>query len=297
MTYSIVARDPQTGAFGVAVQSHWFGVGAIVPWARPGAGAVATQSVAEVGYGPRGLDRLADGAGAEDLVRELVAGDPGAPFRQLGVVDRMGSAHAYTGRSCIPFASHQCGEGFTCQANIMLRDTVPGAMATAYTASLELPFGDRLLAALDAAEGEGGDMRGRQSAALLIVPATGDPWTIDADLRVDDDPDPLAELRRLLVLRRAYALADEGDELTARGKLDEAAAAYAEALEYAPDNAELQFFAGIGAAQAGDVERGIAQIRAAIAANPGLGELARRVPEELAPGAERLRAALGDDPV
>lgn len=295
MTYSIVARDPETGAYGVAVQSHWFGVGAIVPWAQAGAGAVATQSIAEVAYGPRGLARLEDGAGATDVVRELVAGDPAAAFRQVGVVDRAGLSCAYTGESCIPFASHVLGEAFACQANIMARDTVPAAMATAYEAAGAQPFGDRLLAALDAAEAEGGDIRGRQSAALVIVPPSGEPWERDVDVRVDDDPEPLAELRRLLVLRRAYALADQGDTLAGLGRMDEAARAYAEALTYAPDNPELRFFAGIGAARAGDVEAGLAQIREAIAANPGLGELARRVPEELAPGSSQLRTMLDDD--
>jgi uncharacterized Ntn-hydrolase superfamily protein len=295
VTYSIVARDPATGAFGVAVQSHWFGVGSIVPWVQPGAGAVATQSIPELRHGPEGLHAMARGGDAEEVLRDLVAADPAEAYRQVGIVDRNGRAHAFTGASCIPHAGQATGEGYACQANMMERDTVPAAMAAAFEPGEGKPFGDRLLAALDAAEAEGGDVRGRQSAALVIAPAAGEPWERNADLRVEDHPDPVAELRRLVGLRRAYALADTGDALSGAGRLDEAARAYADAAAAAPGNAELRFFAGLGAAQAGDLDAGVAQVREAIEANPRLAELLRRVPADMAPAApavrERLEAA------
>ena len=295
MTYSIVARDPATGAFGVAVQSHWFSVGSIVPWVQPGAGAVATQSIPELRHGPDGLYAMARGGDAEEVLRDLVAADPAEAYRQVGIVDRNGRARAFTGASCIPHAGQATGEGYACQANMMERDTVPVAMAAAFEAGEGKLFGDRLLAALDAAEAEGGDVRGRQSAALVIAPAAGEPWERNADLRVEDHRDPVAELRRLVGLRRAYALADTGDALSGAGRLDEAALAYADAAALAPGNAELRFFAGLGAAQARDLDAGVAQVREAIEANPRLAELLRRVPADMAPAApavrERLEAA------
>ncbi|MFL5835284.1 MAG: DUF1028 domain-containing protein [Solirubrobacteraceae bacterium] len=292
MTYSIVARDQATGEFGVAVQSHWFGVGSIVPWLRPGAGAVATQSIPELRHGPESLHAMAGGGDAGEVLRDLIADDPAEAYRQVGIVDRNGQARAFTGASCIPHAGQATGDGYTCQANMMERDTVPAAMAAAFEAGEGKPFGDRLLAALDAAEGEGGDVRGRQSAALVIAPADGEPWERDADLRVEDHPDPLVELRRLLGLRRAYALADTGDALSGAGRLEEAARAYADAAAAAPGNAELRFFAGLGAAQAGDLDAGVAQVRAAIEGNPRLAELLRRVPADMAPAAPAVRERL-----
>jgi uncharacterized Ntn-hydrolase superfamily protein len=228
---------------------------------------------------------MAEGGDAEEVLRDLVAGDPAQAFRQVGIVDRKGQARAFTGASCIRFAGHTVGDGYACQANMMERDTVPGAMATAFVNSVGRPFADRLLAALDAAEAEGGDVRGRQSAALVIAPADGAPWELDADVRVEDHPDPLAELRRLVGLRRAYALADAADALSGDGKLEDAARAYADAADAAPGSAELRFFAGLGAAQAGDLDGGVAQVRAAIERNPRLAELLHRVPAEMAPAA------------
>jgi uncharacterized Ntn-hydrolase superfamily protein len=292
VTYSIVARDPATGAFGVAVQSHWFGVGSIVPWAQPGSGAVATQSIPEPRHGPEGLHAMASGGDAEEVLRDLLAGDPAEAYRQVGIVDRKGLSRAFTGASCIPHAGQVTGDGYACQANMMERDTVPATMAAAFEAGEGKPFGDRLLAALDAAEAEGGDVRGRQSAALVIAPADGEPWERDADLRVEDHPDPVAELRRLVVLRRAYALADTGDALSGAGRLDEAARAYADAAAAAPSNAELRFFAGLGAAQAGDLDAGASQVRDAIEANPRLAELLWRLPADMSPAASAVRERL-----
>src|SRR5947209_882396 len=171
-TYSIVARDPDTLELGVAVQSHWFSVGAVVPWLRPGVGAVATQSIPVPGGGPRLLEQL-EGMGARDALRLLLASDDESEVRQVGVVDARGEAAAHTGAGCIPFAGDAHGDGWTCQANMMATDAVWGAMAEAYTGASGA-FAERLVAALDAGEAAGGDVRGRQSAALVVAPPEGE---------------------------------------------------------------------------------------------------------------------------
>src|SRR3954471_17314870 len=211
-TYSIVARDPETGELGGAVQSHWFSVGSLCVWARPGIGAVATQSVVEPAYGPNALDRLADGIRAPQALGELLAADPLAAVRQVAVVDAHGGLSAHTGQDCIPHAGHVTGEHHSAQANMMARETVPQAMSEAF-ANATGPLSERLFSALEAAEGEGGDVRGRQSAALVVVGPEGEPWRRNVDLRVEDHAEPLSELRRLLTLQRAYDLAGAADEL------------------------------------------------------------------------------------
>jgi uncharacterized Ntn-hydrolase superfamily protein len=292
-TYSIVARDAATGELGVAVQSHWFSVGSVVAWARPGVGAVATQSVAEIAHGPNALDRLADGLDAPGAIEAVLASDELARFRQLGVVDARGNAASHTGEGCIPHAGDAGGEGFACQANIMATTTVPSAMAAAYSAA-EGDLAARLLAALDAAEAEGGDLRGRQSAALLVVPAAGEPWRTRFDVRVDDSDAPLGELRRLLNLARAYELAERGDALLAKGEQAEARRCYIEAAEMAPEADELAFWAGVGVA-ADDLQRGAELVRRAAARKPAWLTLLERLPAELEPMAPKLREALGRD--
>jgi uncharacterized Ntn-hydrolase superfamily protein len=291
MTYSIVARDADTGEFGVAVQSHWFSVGPIVPWAAPGVGAVATQSIAEPAYGPRALDLLRGGASAGDALAGLLAADPDSTTRQVAVVDAAGRVAAHTGASCIAHAGHVTGNGVSCQANIMVSPAVWPAMLDAYSAAAG-PLAQRLLAALDAAEAQGGDARGRQSAALLVVPATGEPWATTVSLRVEDHAEPLVELRRLLALHTAYGLADEADSLSGAGRHDEAATLYRRAGELAPGNHELRFWAGLGKAQGGDLEAGVADVRAAIALHPAWRELLERVPPEIAPSAAAVLARL-----
>ena len=285
-TYSIVARDGAGGELGVAVQSHWFSVGSVVTWARPGVGAVATQSVAEVAHGPNALDRLAAGLDARGAIDAVLADDQLARFRQLGVVDASGRAASHTGEACIPHAGHQTGDGYTCQANIMAGTTVPAAMAAAYEAQ-EGDLAERLLAALEAAEAEGGDLRGRQSAALLIVPAEGEPWRTRFDVRVDDAPAPLPELHRLLRLARAYEMAEEGDTLLAAGSRAQARARYVAAAELAPEADELLFWGGVGVA-ADDLERGAEMVRRAAAANPSWLTLLERLPADLEPTAGPL---------
>jgi uncharacterized Ntn-hydrolase superfamily protein len=293
VTYSIVARDPDTGELGVAVQSHWFSVGSLVTWARPGIGAVATQANVDPGYGLQLLDLLAAGVHAEQALATLVSNDPAGDSRQVAVVDGGGHVAAHTGSSCMTYAGHATGDGVSCQANIMATDRVWPAMLDAFGTSGG-SLTSRLLTALDAAEREGGDLRGRQSAAILVVAPDAEPWETVVSLRVEDHPDPLVELRRLVGLRDAYSLAGRADELQGSGRHDEAARLYAEASERAPGNHELLFWAGLGTAHAGDLEAGGAQVQAAIALQPTWRELLGRLPADVAPSAASVLARLGD---
>jgi uncharacterized Ntn-hydrolase superfamily protein len=290
-TYSIVARDPETGEVGVAVQSHWFSVGSLVSWARPGVGAVATQSLVEPAYGPRALDLLADDASATEALRRLVADDPRARVRQVAVVDARGGVAVHTGEGCIEFAGDRTGDQFSVQANMMAGTEVWPAMARAYEAT-EGALARRLLAALKAAEGAGGDARGRQSAALVVVPPEGEPWRRTVDLRVEDHAEPLAELERLLDLSDAYTLATEGDDLVGRGRHAQAADRYTRASALAPDNHELLFWSGLAAAQSGDMATALQRVRRAIELQPGWRDLLGRLAPDIAPSAAAVRAAL-----
>jgi uncharacterized Ntn-hydrolase superfamily protein len=290
-TYSIVASDPDTLDLGVAVQSHWFSVGSVVPWLRAGVGAVATQSIPVPGGGPRVLDLLEE-MSAQDALRMLVAGDEERDVRQVGVVDARGDAAVHTGAGCIPHAGDASGTGFTCQANMMATTEVWGAMAEAYRAAAG-PLAERLVIALQAGEEAGGDVRGRQSAAVVVVPREGEAHVRSVDLRVEDHPEPLTELWRLLVLHRAYELAGEADELSAQGRFDEAAPRYEQAAERAPDNDELLFWAGLAAVQVGRNDEGLDRLRRAIDLNPGWRELLPRLSADLAPAAPAAREALG----
>jgi uncharacterized Ntn-hydrolase superfamily protein len=278
----------------VAVQSHWFSVGPLVPWCRPGVGAVATQASLEVSYGPRGLDLLARGADPSTALAELIAADPLSAARQVAIVDAAGDTAAHTGDQCMPFAGHVTGDGVCCQANIMSSADVWPAMLKAFEEASGT-LGARLMAALHAAEAAGGDIRGRQSAAIVVVPGSGEAWETVVSLRVEDHPEPLAELDRLLVLDAAYKLAGEGDERVAAGDIDAAARFYQQAHELVPDSHELRFWAGLGAAQRAEVDDGLALVASAIAQQPGWRELlARLAPEEWPVAAElleRLRIA------
>jgi uncharacterized Ntn-hydrolase superfamily protein len=292
VTYSIVARDPATGQLGVAVQSHWFSVGSVVPWAEPAVGAVATQSMADPSYGPNALDLLRAGVTASDALEQLVRADKGQAVRQVAVVDAQGRTAVHTGRRCVQFAAHEAGRGFVCAANMMRAEGVPQAMAHAYSrANGDLP--ERLLAALDAAEGAGGDVRGCQSAAMVVVRASDGQWDHSLDLRVDDSASPLVELRRLMRLRHAYDLAERADELIADGRRDEAALFYRRSMEAAPENDELRFWGGLALVQLNERLAGLEAVKSAIEANAGLGELLTRLSPEIAPSAPAVREALG----
>jgi uncharacterized Ntn-hydrolase superfamily protein len=290
-TYSIVARDPETGEVGVGVQSHWFAVGPLCAWARAGVGAVATQSVVEPAYGPNALDLLAQGTGAEQALGELLAADPLAAVRQVAVIDTRGGLATHTGEACIAEAGHVAGEHWSCQANMMARATVPQAMSEAFAASSG-PLADRLVAALLAAEGEGGDVRGRQSAALVVAAAEGEPWRKTVDLRVDDHTAPLDELQRLRRLQRAYEMAGAADELMAAGRGQEAGELYRSASGLAPESDELLFWAGLALANAGDFDGGLDAVRRAAAVQPNWLVLLDRLSADFAPAGEAVRRAL-----
>jgi uncharacterized Ntn-hydrolase superfamily protein len=280
VTYSIVARDDRSGELGVAVQSHYFGVGSLVSWAEAGVGAIATQSVAEPAYGPRGLRLMREGASAPEALHRLLADDEHEPVRQIAFVDRYGRVAAHTGARCIREAGHRVADGVSAQANIMTRDTVPDAMVAAYRAARG-DLADRLLAGLEAAEREGGDLRGRQSAALLVVAprASGRP-TEDRpiDIRVDDHPEPVRELGRLLGMRHAYERVDLGDELAAAGNVEAALAEYAAAHAEQPGNAELAFWHGVALAASGREQEARPVFEQAFAESDGWRELLRRLP-------------------
>ncbi len=258
-TYSIVARDPATGQLGVAVQSHWFSVGALVPWARAGVGAVATQSMVDVTYGPLGLAMMAAGRSAPDALRALLEADAAPQIRQVGMIDAQGRVAAHTGEDCIPEAGHRVGENYAVQANLMERPTVPEAMATAF----EHARGDlaaRMLAALRAAQAEGGDIRGRQSAAMIVVSGqpTGRPWEDTlVDLRVEDHATPVEELARLLRLHRGYQKMNDGDLAVEHGDLTAAEQAYGEAQEILGDNLEASFWYAVALCNSGQHDRAV----------------------------------------
>lgn len=258
-TYSIVARDPATGEIGVAVQSHWFGVGSLVAWAEAGVGAVATQSLVDPAYGPLGLTLMRSGKSPEEALKALTAGDPTPAIRQVAMLDVKGRVAAHTGEGCIAAAGHVVGEGFSVQANLMRSDAIWPAMAKAFRESRG-SLAERMLAALDAAEAAGGDIRGRQSAALKVVSgaSTGRPW-VDTihDLRVDDHPEPLKELRRLVRLQTAYRHAGHGDDLMGEKRVDEALVAYREAARIAPEIEELPFWTAVTLAGIGRVDEAL----------------------------------------
>ncbi|MCL6645666.1 MAG: DUF1028 domain-containing protein [Dehalococcoidia bacterium] len=278
-TYSIVARDPATGELGVAVQSHYFSVGSIVSWAEAGVGAVATQSIANVDYGPRGLALMREGLSAPQALSALLENDPGRDVRQVAMVDARGGVAAHTGARCIPAAGHLSGDGFSVQANLMANESVWPAMKDAFERSAG-DLADRLLAALEAAQASGGDIRGQQSAALLVVSGerSHEPWRGRLfDLRVEDHPEPVAELKRLVRLRRAYRLADESDELMGAGRFQEARELLERALALAPENDELRFWAALALFRSGREEEALTMLREVFARGPQWAELVPRL--------------------
>lgn len=279
-TYSIVARDAETGELGAAVQSHWFSVGAIVIWAEPGVGAVATQSFAEPSYGPLGLALMRAGKRAGQALAALLAADEHEDVRQVGMVDADGTVANHTGSNAIVEHCHLTGDGFAVQANMMWQPTVCEAMAKAYESSAG-DLAERLMLALEAAEGEGGDIRGKQSAALLVVngdaaePAWGGRIF---DLRIEDHADPLVEMRRLLTMARAYRLMNEGDGHVTNGDIEAAIEAYSGAQALVPDSHEMVFWHAATLAAAGEVDASLPLFKEAFDAWPLWRELVQRLP-------------------
>jgi len=268
-TYSIVARDPATGQMGVAVQSHWFSVGSVVTWAQAGVGAVATQSLADPAYGPLGLNMMRHGKSAPDALRGLLASDQGREVRQVAMIDASGRVAVHTGGKCIAQAGDVLDEvnQFSVQANLMEKDTVWPAMADAYR-NTSGDLADRMIAALEAAEREGGDIRGRQSAALLIVKgeSSGKPWQDRLfDLRVEDHPDPVAELKRLVKIQRAYHHMNAGDVALEHGDFEQANREYALAAQFAPDIVEIPFWQAVTLTSSGNLEQAMPIFRSVFA--------------------------------
>lgn len=280
-TYSIIARDPSTGQMGVAVQSHWFSVGSVVPWAEAGVGVIATQAIAEVSYGPLGLQYLNNGRHPKETLQLLLHDDDGRDVRQVAILDARGEVAAHTGVNCIGEAGHVVGDQFSVQANMMLKDTVWQAMAAGYkNASGDLA--DRMLAALEAGQKEGGDVRGMQSAAMVIVEGkkSSTPWQqTTLELRVEDNPRPLEELKRLITIDRAYNWMNRGDSLLADGKTADAFEAYDKAAKLAPEIDELKFWQATTLAGTDRLDEALPIFKHIFEINPNWAVLLRRLPK------------------
>ena len=258
-TFSIVARDAATGEMGVAVQSHAFSVGSGVSWAEAGVGAVATQSFIDPSYGPLGLDLMRAGRSAPDALKGLLAADDGRDVRQVAMIDASGRVAANTGAKCIPAAGNHAGNGYSVQANLMDNDTVWPAMAKAFE-SARGDLAERMLQALEAAQAAGGDVRGMQSAAILVVKgvSSGKPWQDRIfDLRVEDSTQPLVELRRLVMLQRANNLGNDGDRYLEKKDAAAALKAYAAAEALVPDSAEMAYWHAVALVNTGRVDESL----------------------------------------
>ena len=278
-TYSIIAMDKTTGQLGVAVQSHWFSVGFLVPWAKAGVGAVATQSFVKVDYGPEGLKLMESGMTATEVLRILTSQDDGEDLRQVGMIDFNGNVAVHTGKRCIKHAGHVTGDNYSVQANMMANGTVPKAMANAFENS-KGDLADRMMAALEAAEGEGGDIRGKQSAAMVIV--SGDPTGVDwkdtiLSLRIEDHPTPLVELKRLIRIHRAYQHANRGDQYMETEEIEKALSEYSKAAEFYPENAELPYWSAIALVNGGRLEDALPVFKSVFRRNPNLKTMTPRL--------------------
>jgi uncharacterized Ntn-hydrolase superfamily protein len=296
-TFSIVARDPESGELGVAVQSHWFSVGRLVAWAEAGSGAVATQALVDVSYGPLGLALMRAGKPAPSALAALLAADQERELRQVAMVDARGQVAVHTGARCIAYAGHEAGEGFSVQANMIASPAVWPAMAAAYREA-EGDLAERLLAALEAGQAAGGDIRGQQSAAILIVRGTptGRPWADTVmELRVEDHPEPIRELRRLVRLQRAYQHMNQGDELLSAGQVEEALHEYRAAAGMTPEIDELSFWYAVTLADLGRVDEALPIFHRTFARHDGWARLLPHLPEAglLRADSETIRRILG----
>ena len=281
-TYSIVARDSATGELGVAVQSHWFSVGTAVSWAEAGVGAVATQSFVNKSFGIRGLAFLKQGMTAQEALDSLISEDAGREVRQVAIVDAKGNVAVFTGKNCIDFAGHVKGDDYSVQANMMLNNKVPAAMSNAFVNSRGLPLAERLLLSLEAAQKAGGDIRGQQSSALLIVPgkSEGKPWDEKtADLRVDDHANPVKELRRLYRVHSAYQHMNNGDLAIEKNDMETAMKEYKEAMKMFPQNLEMQYWTAITLANNKQTVKALPYFKKIFNSDPNWKELTRRLPK------------------
>ncbi|MDC1032135.1 DUF1028 domain-containing protein [Candidatus Marinimicrobia bacterium] len=278
-TYSIVALDAETGELGVAVQSHWFSVGFLVPWVKAGVGAVATQSFVKVDYGPDGLELMESGMSAKDALKSLTNQDEAEAVRQVAMIDINGNVAAHTGERCIVFANHVVGKNYSVQANMMENSTVPKAMAVAFENSSG-DLADRMMAALEAAEKEGGDIRGKQSAAMVIM--SGEPTGIEwkdtkMSLRIEDHPTPLKELKRLIRIHRAYQHANKGDYYMELYQIDNALTEYNKASKYYPENPELPYWSAVALVNGGRINEALPIFKAVFKSNPNLKKMTPRL--------------------
>ncbi|ELR71569.1 hypothetical protein C900_02484 [Fulvivirga imtechensis AK7] len=281
-TYSIVARDPETGEMAVGVQSHWFSVGTVVSWGEAGVGVVATQSFVNKSFGPLGLQLLKDGKTANEALKILLRSDEGREVRQVAIVDARGNVATHTGDKCIAYAGHQQGENYSVQANMMLTKEVWPAMADAYEKSSGLPLAERVIIALEAAEKAGGDIRGKQSAALLVV--KGQPVKNSWDdpminLRVDDHTNPVEELKRLLKVYRAYEHMNKGDLAVEVGDMSLALQEYGKAQSMFPHNLEMQYWTAVTLANNHRIEEALPIFERVFRENENWRELTRRLPD------------------
>jgi uncharacterized Ntn-hydrolase superfamily protein len=280
-TFSIVARDPVTGDLGVAVQSHWFSVGPLVAWAEAGIGAVATQSFVDPEYGQLGLELLRFGRPAPDVLKVLLERDKTPEVRQVAIVDFKGRVGAHTGKNNIQEAGHFIGKEYSVQANLMMSDKVWPAMSKAFE-NTKGDLAERMLAALDAGQAAGGDIRGRQSAALIMVTGkpTGKPWKDRIfDLRVDDSPEPLKELRRLVTLQRAYNHMNAGDLAVEKKDNEGALREYSSAEALVPDNAEMIYWHAVALVNMGKVDESLPLFKKVFVMDKNWATLTPRLPQ------------------
>ncbi|MGM0580422.1 MAG: DUF1028 domain-containing protein [Bacteroidota bacterium] len=281
-TYSIVARDAETGEMAVAVQSHWFSVGTAVSWGEAGVGVVATQSFTNKSFGLRGLAMMKSGLSPQEAMDSLINNDEGQAFRQVAILNTKGQVASHTGAKCIDEAGHINGDNFSVQANMMLNKTVVPAMETAWKKNEDLPLAERIVAVLKAAQAEGGDIRGKQSAALLIVKgeATDEPWNDKVlDLRVDDHENPISELDRLVKVFRAYEHMNQGDLYVEEGAMQEAMNEYNAAMEMFPENLEMQYWTAITLANDGKIDKAVKMLQKIYQADSNWRELTKRLPK------------------
>lgn len=281
-TYSIVARDPVTGEMGVAVQSHWFSVGTTVSWAEAGVGAVATQSFVNKSFGPKGLALLKQGLTAQQTLDKLLSEDEGREVRQVAIIDTKGNVATHTGKNCIQHADHIKGQGYSVQSNMMLTKKVSKAMSEAYEKSTGKSLAERLLLALEAAQGAGGDIRGQQSAAILVVPAKseGKPWDErTVDLRVDDHKTPVQELHRLYNVHTAYQHMNNGDLAVEKNDMATAMKEYNAAMKLIPGNLEMQYWTAITLANNKQLDKALPLLKKVFTRDTNWKELTRRLPK------------------